>query len=182
MYQKSVFLAHGMEGATEGHTKVQSMEKLNTMMKSSDTVDIFDGYDGFVVNGVHIETSQEMVFSIIPHTNIKSFSYTSDFVIPNFSCFTGVPRSLKNIELSTWRGVSDIVIEQLIDQGVKCSTPYDTTFEHLNLIQYSDSGNYKREGGCWVRYDIVTRVPNGYLYCVKDSHWKNDLKVFVLCE
>ena len=152
------------------------MNHLTNIMKYSETVNIHEMYDGHIhVNGQYIDAPQWMVFDILPNTNIKSFSYTGEYLIPNFACFTGVPRSLRNIQLSTWRGVSDTVIEQLISQGVKCTTPYDATFKNMNLVVYSDSGKYKCEGGYWVHRE--RRVPNGYLYCVKDSCWKNKFKV-----
>jgi len=155
------------------------MNELANVMKYSETINVYERYDGRIhVKGYELDASQKMVFDILPDTNIKSFSYTAQYVIPNFSCFVGVPRSLKTIELSNWRGVSDTVIKQLISQGVRCTTPYDAIFQNLNYIVYSDSGKYKCEGGYWIRCDEhAKRVPNGYLYCVKDSCWKNKFKI-----
>lgn len=193
------------------------MEKVKNLMKRSETVAIFEHHNGLMVNGKLMEdfdNSLEEIFRILPHTNIKSFSYTSSWVVPNFSCFTGVPRSLTIIELSNWRGVSDVVIEQLMSQGVECHTPYDVPFDNLNLVDYSDSGKFKRIDGYWVRHASMVgeeiegvgiilgetrksflvdakgvekyvpkdsiqhkRVPDGYLYAVKDSCWKNKFKI-----
>lgn len=156
------------------------MDQVIHTLMYKDTFNLYETYDGLYVNGdlVSNETGegcQYMIFNVLPTTKVESFSYTSMYVIPNFSCFTGVPRTLKIIELANWRGVPDVVIEQLMAQGVECHSQHELQYAESNLVVYSDSGKYKLVDGYWVV--DVKRTPNGYLYMVKDKGWKDKFKL-----
>jgi len=146
------------------------MERILNTLRRSTTFSLYECHDGVMVNGGMVttglfingqetsfsfQTLQRKIFNTLPNTNVQSFSYTSMYMIPDFSCFTGVPRSLKIIELANWRGVPDIVIEQLMAQGVECHSQYDIPFANSNLTIYSDSGNYKLYDGYWTRHESM---------------------------
>lgn len=146
------------------------MDHILDTLRRSKTFSAYECHDGVMVNGsmisselfmkaheTHfpIQTVQSKIFNTLPNTNVESFSYMSMYTIPDFACFTGVPRSLKIIQLANWRGVPDIVIEQLMYQGVECHTPYDIPYENSNLTIYSDSGNYKLYDGYWTRHESM---------------------------
>lgn len=150
------------------------MDEVIHTLRYSSTFSLYEYHDKLRVNGKVYdvkEDCQDLIFNVLPGTRVESFSYMSMYVIPNFSCFTGVPRTLKIIELANWRGVSDAVIEQLMEQGVECHSQYEMS----HLVIYSDSGKYKLVDGYWVEYE--KRTPNGYLYIVKDKGWTNKFKL-----
>ena len=126
-------------------------------MLYSNTVTFYEHHNGILMNGNlvlpyndNMWRYQDMIFDILPNTEVESFSYTSTYVDGiHFNCFKSFPKTLKIIELAHWRGVEKYVIEKLIAQGVECHHQYEIPFSECEVPIYDDSKTYKLEGGRW---------------------------------
>jgi hypothetical protein len=132
------------------------------MMKNDTSIAFYEYNDGLHVNNkylIKLDTDNslaslicfmKMILVSLPHTKLEEFEYYSRFNSEtNFEDLTGIPDTLRVLNLANYKGVSNQMIETLMKNDVACNHQFYEYYKDDDMIMQDDTYTYQLISNKW---------------------------------